>query len=135
MAVGINRLTRRITIPQADLTLLSGVLYELDVDAMYESLRDGRAEEPGRPFPTPAERGAAKTLSGTTYAPLVEIINSYSVEFEDTGSPYTVKCVGANHNIEDVFIPGTSGVNLIVNNSAGLIVSGSVAAAPNTGIR
>lgn len=61
-------------------------------------------------------------LSGVTYARTIEIINGYTITFEDTGSPYTVSCVGANHNLADV-VNFTSEVSLIVGNSAGLVAS------------
>jgi len=59
----------------------------------------------------------AITLSGVTYARIVEIINGYTIEFEN--GIYSVECVGANHNIADVKV--VNSVSLIVGNSAGLI--------------
>ena len=58
-------------------------------------------------------------LSGVTYARTFEILSPYTVTFEDTGTPYTVRCVGANHNIAD--IKNVNNVSLIIGNSAGLI--------------
>jgi hypothetical protein len=66
-----------------------------------------------------------------TYARTFEIINGYSLAFEDTGAAYTVRCVAANHNLADVFVPGGSEVSLIIGNSAGLIsVSGGGGGGP-----
>lgn len=119
----INRNTQRITIPQADLSFVGGVLYELDVDALRLDLKDSEDSEEGMAFPATHQHNTEVVLSGVTYARTVEIINGYTIEFEDTASPYTVRCVGANHNLADVFVPGTSGVSLIIGNSAGLVVS------------
>jgi hypothetical protein len=125
MPPSINWSTKRITIPQSDLTLVSGVLYELDVNTFRLDLKDIEDSEEGIVFSSTHQHNTEVTIAGVTYARTFEIINGYTVEFEDTGSAYTVRCVGANHNISDVFIPGTSEVSLIIGNSAGLIVSGS----------
>jgi hypothetical protein len=124
MAISINWSTRVITVPQADLTLVSGTLYELDVDTFRLSLRDIEDGEEGAAFVPTHTHSTAVTLSGVTYARTVEIINGYTITFEDTGSPYTVRMTGANHNLADV-TNYTSEVSLIVGNSAGLIVAGS----------
>jgi len=120
MASSINWDTRRITVPQADLTLVSGVTYDFDIDVFRLGLKDLEDDETGMSFPRTHRHNTEVTLSGVTYSRTVEVINGYTVEFEDTGAAYTVNCVGANHNIGDVFIPGTSEVSLVINNSAGL---------------
>lgn len=119
MAISINWATRVITVPQADLTSLGGSLYELDVDVFRLALKDIEDSEEGMNFPDTHRHNTAVTLAGVTYARTFEIINGYTVTFEPTGSPYTVKCVGANHNIGDV--KNVNHVSLIVGNSAGLI--------------
>jgi hypothetical protein len=48
------------------------------------------------------------------------VINGYTVTFQDVGTPYTVRCAGANHNIADV--KTVNQVSLIIGNSAGLQV-------------
>jgi len=62
------------------------------------------------------------TVAGTTFARTVEIINGYSVEFEN--GAYSIRFTGANNNIFDVengiLVQNT--VQIISNNSAGLIV-------------
>jgi hypothetical protein len=47
MAISINRLTSVITIPQADCTLISGTLYELDTEAFRDALKVLEASEEG----------------------------------------------------------------------------------------
>lgn len=114
--------TRVITVPQADLSLVSGSLYELDVDDFRLALKDLEDSDEGMSFPATHRHNTEVTLSGVTYARSVEIINGYTVTFEDTGTPYRVRCVGANHNISDV--QNLNDVSLIIGNSAGLIVVG-----------
>lgn len=123
MAISINWETQVITIPQADLTYLSPGLYELDVDVLRLALKDIEDGEEGIAFPDTHRHNTEVTLAGVTYARTFEIINGYTVTFQDTGSPYTVKCIGANHNIGDV--KNVNQVSLIVGNSAGLITVAS----------
>lgn len=124
--ISINWLTKVITIEQSDLSLISGSLYELDVDAFRLALKDIEDNADGMTFPDTHRHNTEVTLSGVTYARTFEIINGYTVSFENTGSPYTVTCVGANHNLADV-TNFDGGASLIIGNSAGLItvVSGS----------
>lgn len=125
MATSIHWPTKVINVLQSDLTLVSGTLYELDVNALRLELKDLEDSEAGMPYPTTHNHNTELTLSGVTYARSVEIINGYTLTFEDTGSPYTVRCVGANHNLADI-TNFTSEVSLIVGNSAGLqVVAGS----------
>lgn len=118
--VTINWLTRVILVPQSFLTLVSGVIYELDVDEFRLALKDIEDSEEGMPFPDTHRHNTEVVLSGVTYARTFEIINGYTVEFED--GAYTVRCAGANHNIGDVKVPNQ--VSLLIGNSAGLIVGG-----------
>ncbi len=131
MSVSINWATKVITIPQADLTLISGSLYELDVDAFRLELKSIEDSEEGMAFPQTHNHNTQVTLSGVTYARTFEIINGYTITFEDVGSPYTVRCVGANHNIADV--KNVNQVSLIIGNSAGLIVVDSGSGGWSTG--
>lgn len=122
MAISIAWGTRTINVPQSDLTLVSGTLYELDVDWFRLQLKDLEDGDEGMAYPDTHRHNTAVTLSGVTYARTFEIINQYTVTFENTGSPYTVRMTGANHNIADVTNFDGS-VSLIVGNSAGLIVT------------
>jgi len=119
MAISIDWATRIITVPQAYLTNLGGDIYELDVNQFRLDLKDLEDSDEGMVFEATHRHSAQVLLSGVTYARSIEIINGYTVDFED-GS-YTVKCVGANHNIEDVKV--VDNVSLIVGNSGGLIVT------------
>lgn len=119
MAISINWLTKIITIPQADLTDLGGGLYQLDVDAFRLELKDIEDSDTGIVFLTTHNHNTNVTLSGVTYARTFEIINGYRIEFEYLGTPYTVICINANHNIADVKV--VNQVSLIIGNAAGLI--------------
>ena len=124
--ISINWSTKVITIPQADLTPISGSLYELDVDDFRLVLKDIEDSAEGMAFPDTHRHSTAATLSGVTYARIIEIINGYTLTFEDTGTPYVVRCVGANHNLADV--KTVNNVSLIVGNAAGLITGSGMTA-------
>lgn len=126
--ITIDWLTKIITVPQSFLTWQGGIAYTLDVNAFRLALKDLEDDETGMPFPDTHNHNTSLTLSGVSYARTLEIINGYSVTFENTGSHYQVTCVGANHNLADVFIAGP--VNLVIGNSAGLI---TVATGGSTG--
>ena len=124
MAVTINWLTKVITVPTDFLTLISGAggpgsLYELDVNELRLALKDIE-DDVGMPYLDTHRHNTAITLGGVTYARTFEVINGYTVKFDDSiNDHYTVRCVGANHNIADVKVLNT--VSLIIGNSAGLI--------------
>ena len=121
MAITIDWGQRIINVPQADLTALGGTVYELDVDAFRLTLKDLEDDEAGMAYPDTHRHNTEVTLSGVTYARTFEIINQYTVSFENTGTPYLVSCVGANHNLGDV-TNFDGGASLLIGNSAGLIV-------------
>ena len=124
MAISIDWGTKVIFVPKADLTPLGGNLYELDVNDFRLELKDIEDSVEGMAHPDTHRHNTEVTLAGVTYARSIEIINGYTVEFEDDGTPaghYVVSCVGANHNLADVKV--ANGTSLIIGNSAGLIVS------------
>jgi hypothetical protein len=134
MAISVDWLTRVITVPQADLTLSAGITYIFDVNAFRLELKAIEDDPDGIPQPDTHQHNTEVTLSGVTYARFFEIINGYTVLFEETGSPYVVIAEGANHNIADVKVAGNGSVSLITNNSAGLITvtTGALTTAQDT---
>jgi len=124
--ISINWTTKVISVPQADLTYVSPGVYSLDVEAFRLLLKDIEDSGDGMAFPDTHRRNAPVTLSGTAYAQTFEIINGYTVTFED-GS-YRVRVVGGNHNVADVM--NANSVSVEVGNSAGLI---AVATGGSTG--
>ena len=125
MPVTVDWPTKLITIGTDFLTHVSGPvgvggLFELDVEALHATLRDLEDDATGMVFPVTHRYAGPTTLAGATYAPQFEVINGYQVTFAETPfDHYTVRCVGANHNIGDVKLVNT--VSLIIGNSAGLI--------------
>jgi len=128
MATAIDWGTRVLTIPKADLTPVSGELYELDTEAWRLELKALETSEDGIVFPdihrNPVDSGIV--IAGVQYARFIEIINGFKVEFQVDGlvSPddhYSVTLVGSNNNIfdEGVIVRNSVGVNS--QNSAGLI--------------
>ena len=124
MAVTINWVTQVITVPQADLIPVTGTLYELDTDWFRLSLKDLEDDAEGMVFLDTHRHNTQVTVAGTTFARVIEIINGYSVEFED--GAYSVRLVGSNNNIFDIQngILVQNQVQVIPTNSAGLIQFG-----------
>lgn len=127
MAISVDWVTRVITIPQADLTLLSGSLYELDVNAFRLALKDLEDLE-GMPFDDTHNHNTEVIIGGVTYARLIEIINGYTVTFED--GQYAVNIVGGNTNLAEVL--NINQVSTRSNNSAGLISGGRIVSGLDT---
>jgi hypothetical protein len=119
MAISINWSTKVITVPQADLTLLSGSSYELDVNDFRLALKDIEDNTDGMAFLQTHNHNPPVNVGGVVLARVVEIINGYTVTFEDVGSPYSVSLVGCNNNIPDVV--NLNNVSIRSNNSAGLV--------------
>ena len=124
MALTLNPSTRLITIPQADLTFISGTLWVLDTNQFRKNVFDLLASEPYIWMPDAFAHNGEVSVAGTTYARTLEFINSYSCQFEFTGSQYSVRLEGSNNNMFDVengILVPTSLVTVIPTNSAGLI--------------
>lgn len=126
MAITINWSTKVINVPQADLTSLGGGEYELDVDWFRLQLKNLEDSEEGMNFPDTHRHNTQVTLGTLVLARVVEIINGYTVTFED--GQYAVNLVGANNNISDV--TNVNQVSVRSSNSAGMIVVGGDAVDP-----
>ncbi len=113
--------TKVISVPQADLIMLSATEYELDVDAFHIILRDLEAAVTGAPWATTHIHNTEVTIGGVVFARQVIIIGGYTVTFEDVGPPYAVTLTGANNNILDV--ANLNSVSIRPSNSAGLITT------------
>jgi hypothetical protein len=119
--ITINWLTKVISIPQADLTSLGGSSYALDVDAFRLQLKALEESEEGMIFPRTHNHNTSVNVGGITLSRVVEIINGYTITFEN-GS-YSVLLSGANSNLLDVV--NLNSVSIRSSNSAGLIYSTS----------
>lgn len=122
MAISINWPTGVISVPKADMTLVQSSPFEiraLDINVFRLRLKDLEDDAEGQVWATTHNHNTVVEVGGVTLARVVEIINGYTVTFED-GS-YAVNLVGANSNIGDVVNLNT--VSVRASNSAGLIQS------------
>lgn len=93
MAYSVNWATKVVTIPQADLLLVSPGIYELDVISFWVNIHDIQDGE-GMPY-----EDIMASNAPTSFGPRgVLIVNGYRVEFED--GAYQVNLIGANSDIE-----------------------------------
>lgn len=120
MPISIDWATRVIYVPQSYLAVVSARDYSLDLNQFRLDLRAlewsdtfGWASDPTHRHIQPI------TLAGVTYGRTVEIVNGYTVEFQQAAQPYRVSVLGGNHNISDVQVINT--VSLVIGNSAGLV--------------
>lgn len=130
MPISVDWATKVISVPQSYLTALGGTDYELDVDQFRLDLKALEAGETGICFPDTHRHVTETVIGGVTYSRFVEIINGYTVTFED-GS-YSVNLTGANNNVQDV--TNLNSVSIRSQNSAGLVtVTGGNPPYLNTG--
>lgn len=121
MAISINWNTKVIFVPKSHLVPIRDGYFELDVDQFRKDLKNIEDNAEGMVNDDTHRHNTEVSLSGVTYARVVEIINGYTIEFEDDGTMaghYTVILKGANHNIADVKVPNA--VSIVQANSAGL---------------
>lgn len=119
MAITIDYSTFTINVPRTDMLLVSSSpteIRELNINDFRQELNDLMDDVEGMAHPTNHEHTAPKTVAGVTLARVVEIINGYTITFED--GQYNVNIVGGNSNISDVVNKNQVGVNTA--NSAGL---------------
>lgn len=110
--------SRVIFVPQSYLTIgATASAFLLEIDRFRRDLRALEADEnEGVSFPTTHNHNTEIKISGTTIARVVELINNYTVTFED--GPYSVNIAGGNSNIGDV--SNFNQVRVNSNNTAGL---------------
>jgi hypothetical protein len=126
MALALDPATKVISVPQADLSLVSGTLWALDTDQFRKDVMTLLASEAYIWMPNPYNHNPEVTIFGTTYARTLEFINGFSITFEDTGSAYSIRLDGSNNNIADIdnnILNPTSLTVVIPTNAAGLITS------------
>ena len=120
MAISVDWGARIINILFADLEWVQDtptVIRKLDLNVLRLALKDLEDGEDGMPHPDTHRHNTEVSLGGLTYARVVEIINSYTVTFED--GQYAVNLYGANSNVADVV--NVNQVSVRAFNSAGLI--------------
>lgn len=119
MAITIDWGTKVINVPKADTLLLQSTpteIRQLNLDTFRLRLKDLEDDEEGMTFPTTHNHNTTVNIGGVTLARVVEIINGYTVTFED--GQYAVNLVGANTNVQDV--TNVNQVSIRPSNSAGL---------------
>lgn len=123
MAISVDWGTRVIFVPKADTTLVQSAPQEirvLDLNIFRLALKALEDDE-GITYPDTHQHNQPVTVGGVTLARVVEIINQYTVTFED--GQYAVNLVGANSNVSDQL--NVNQVSVRSANSAGLVnVSG-----------
>lgn len=110
----------RIFIPRSELTLVQSTpsyVYNLDLNEFRLKLKDREDDEEGIVFVDTHNHVAPITVGGVTLARVLEIVNSYIIEFED--GQYSVNLINANSNVADKVIPNQ--VSVRSANSAGLV--------------
>jgi hypothetical protein len=128
MTIALDEATQIITVDQSDLTFVSGDLYELDTNAFRLAI--GALLDDARYIWMPPAfiHNGEVTVAGTTFSRTIELINGYSLTFEDL--LYSVRLAGSNNNLFDVensILNPSGNVTVIGQNSAGLVtvVTGS----------
>jgi hypothetical protein len=118
VAYSVNWITKVVSIPTADLTLVSGNHYSLDMaDFLAECRRLEWEFTEGLWAPAIVDHGDTRiNFAGANYAPFDEIINGYTIQI--TGTATRVDLLGSNNNLVDILIP--TGVSVVPSNSAGL---------------
>jgi hypothetical protein len=126
MAISVDEVTKLISILQSDLTFVSATEYILDTEWLRDQLKIWESSTEGGWRERTHLRNPPFTTGSITVAQGIEIINGYTIEFEDTGSPYRVFLEGSNNNILDVAVLNGN-VSIASQNSAGLqiVVQGS----------
>jgi len=122
VALSINPITYIISIPKADLTLiqLSPVeIRELNLNTFRLDLKSWEDSEEGIVQPKTHTHNTEVSLAGITFARVIEILDPYSITFED--GQYAVNLIGANSNVGDKV--NVNQVSVRSANSAGLISS------------
>lgn len=125
MAITIDWGNKIINVPRLDLQLVQASpteVRQLDINAFRQTLNDLQDDPVGMAYLTTHQHVQPITVGGVTLARVVEIINGYTVTFED--GQYAVNLVGANSNIADV--TNVNQVSIRSANSAGLTFSDQI---------
>ncbi len=128
MALTIDPALKRVTIPQSDLTLLSGSLYDFDTNQFRLDLGALLDDEAYIWMPLAFTHNTEVTVLGVVYARQILMINGWSLTFQNIAM--SVQYSGSNNDLfdsENGILINQPLVNVIGNNSAGLttVTSGS----------
>jgi len=125
MPISVDWGTKVISIPQSYLTNITGTLYELDTNQCRKDLKSLEDDDEGIAFDDTHRHNTEVTVAGITYSRTIEIINGYSITFEE--GQYSVRLAGSNNNFFDIEngILNQNQVQVIAGNSAGLVSAGT----------
>jgi len=134
MTISIDYTTFIIHVPRADLSLVQSVPTEIrSMNLNWFRLEVKAIEDTalGMPYPDVTNHNTEVALGGLTYARTIEILDPYTITFED--GQYAVDLPGANSNVADK--TNVNQVSVRPQNSAGMISSPDIEyAAFNGGI-
>jgi hypothetical protein len=119
MAITVDHVTRIISIPRADLSLIQSSpteIRQLNLQTFHEILRNIEDGVVGVVFDDTHNYAAPVEVGGVILAAVIEIINDHTVTFED--GQYAVNLVGSNSNVGDRV--NVNQVSVRSANSAGL---------------
>ena len=121
MTISVDCLTKVITVPKADTTLIqaSPEIRELNSNTFRLWLADWADSETGQVMPFPFRHNTEVVIDGLAYARTIEILSPYTVTFEAGATPWAVNIVGSNNNIHSK--SNVNHVSVRPNNSAGLV--------------
>ena len=117
--------TKVISVEKTDMTLVQSnpvPIYNLDLDWFRLTLLDLQDDVAGRPWQKTFIHETETTFGGLTYARKIQILDPYTVTFED--GQYAVNLVGANSNVADK--TNVNQVSIRPQNSAGMTSSPDV---------
>tara|TARA_R110000822_G_scaffold73853_15_gene177646 strand:- start:3352 stop:4605 length:1254 start_codon:yes stop_codon:yes gene_type:complete len=125
MAISIDWATKVINVPKVDTTLVQASpieIRELNLNGFRLALKDLEDDAEGMTFVDTHKHNGEVLLGGIIYARVLEIINGYTVTFED--GAYALNLVGANSNVGDVI--NFNQVSVRTANAAGLISNAAI---------
>ena len=125
MAIYVDWGTKIIHIPKADLSVVQLTpteIRELDLNVFRLTLKDIEDGEEGMPYPRTHNHNPPVSVGGVSLARVVEILDPYTVTFED--GQYAVNLFGANSNVGDKV--NVNQVSVRSANSAGLVNSAEI---------
>lgn len=120
MAITVAWDTRVISVPKSYMTqiqTLPFVVYELNLNNFRLTIADIQDDEEGIVFDTIVNHTQPVDIGGVTLARVVELINGYTVTFED--DQYAVNLIAGNTNLGDNV--NVNQVSVRTGNSAGLV--------------
>jgi hypothetical protein len=123
MAITVDWITKTFFVPQSDLSLVTGTLYELDTETGFrQEINALMASAEGIVFEDSIQHFTEYTVAGVTYARAISLINGYNITFTPD-MQWSVRLSGSNNNLFDIEagVLNQNQVQVIPQNSAGLI--------------